>query len=140
MPVFYVTSLSPSIIPIAPSAAISYVSRCPYCKHSFSSISSEFLELTGGFAQSVSRQLQLFSGFLQVVLNEYTPSRGNLPEVRTGDHLAKLPYNFREPVYLKKVVLLNDQFPGYFHHVLVLFSKFFNVATLFLLNRISKNL
>uniref|UniRef100_A0A0N5ADM5 IgGFc-binding protein-like n=1 Tax=Syphacia muris TaxID=451379 RepID=A0A0N5ADM5_9BILA len=81
MPVFYVTSLSPSLIPHAPTSAISYV-----------------------------------------VLNEYTPSKGNLPEVRIGDHLSKLPYNFREPVFLKKVVLLNDQFPGYFHHVLVLYN------------------
>uniref|UniRef100_A0A7E4VDY0 Uncharacterized protein n=1 Tax=Panagrellus redivivus TaxID=6233 RepID=A0A7E4VDY0_PANRE len=81
MPVFYVTSLSPSIIPLAPTAGIDYI-----------------------------------------VLNEYSPSKAPLPEVRTGDHFSKLPYKFREPVYLKKVVLLQDQFPGFFHHVLVLFN------------------
>uniref|UniRef100_A0AC34FE89 Uncharacterized protein n=1 Tax=Panagrolaimus sp. ES5 TaxID=591445 RepID=A0AC34FE89_9BILA len=81
MPVFYVTSLSPSIIPIPPTDAVDYI-----------------------------------------VLNEYVPSKGPLPEVRTGDHFSKLPYKFREPVYLKKVVLIRDQLPGYYHHILVLFN------------------
>uniref|UniRef100_A0AC35G292 Uncharacterized protein n=1 Tax=Panagrolaimus sp. PS1159 TaxID=55785 RepID=A0AC35G292_9BILA len=81
MPVFYVTSLSPSIIPIPPTDAIDYI-----------------------------------------VLNEYVPTKGTLPEIRTGDHFSKLPYKFREPVYLKKVALIRDQLPGYYHHILVLFN------------------
>ncbi|CAI4224902.1 unnamed protein product [Auanema sp. JU1783] len=81
MPVFYVTSLSPSIIPLPPGSGIDFC-----------------------------------------VLNEYIPSKGPLPEIRTGDHFSMLPYRFREPVYLQKVMLLHDQLPGYFHHVLVLFN------------------
>ncbi|TKR80003.1 hypothetical protein L596_014143 [Steinernema carpocapsae] len=81
MPVFYVTSLSPSLVPLAPAFGVD-----------------------------------------RVILNEYAPSKNPLPEVRTGDHFSMLPYRFREPVYLKKVVLLQDQFPGYFHHILVIFN------------------
>lgn len=42
----------------------------------------------------------------QVVLNEYIPTKtkANTPEIRTGDHFAMLPYRFREPVYLRKVL------------------------------------
>uniref|UniRef100_A0AC35U2I1 Uncharacterized protein n=1 Tax=Rhabditophanes sp. KR3021 TaxID=114890 RepID=A0AC35U2I1_9BILA len=81
MPVFYVTSLSPSIIPTAPSSGIDYC-----------------------------------------ILNEYTPSQQPLPEIRTGDHFSMIPFKLREPVFLKQIVLLHDQFPGYFHHILVLYN------------------
>uniref|UniRef100_A0A914CRM0 Uncharacterized protein n=1 Tax=Acrobeloides nanus TaxID=290746 RepID=A0A914CRM0_9BILA len=88
-PVFYVTSLSPSIIPLAPLAGIDFI-----------------------------------------VLNEYAPSKAPLPEIRTGDHFSMLPYKFREPVFLKKIVLLEDQFQDYFHHVLVLFNPHGNPETM----------
>uniref|UniRef100_A0A1I7XUW0 Plastocyanin-like domain-containing protein n=1 Tax=Heterorhabditis bacteriophora TaxID=37862 RepID=A0A1I7XUW0_HETBA len=58
-----------------------------------------------------------------MILNEYVvPPKGPFPEIRTGDHFSMLPYRFTEPVYIKKVVVLHDQLPGYFHHVLVLFN------------------
>uniref|UniRef100_A0AC34R0Z8 Uncharacterized protein n=1 Tax=Panagrolaimus sp. JU765 TaxID=591449 RepID=A0AC34R0Z8_9BILA len=81
MPVFYVTSLSPSIIPNAPASGIDYI-----------------------------------------VLNEYVASKGPLPEIRTGDHFSKLPYKFREPVYLKKVALQDPMNQEGFYHVLLLFN------------------
>ncbi|PAV77862.1 hypothetical protein WR25_19989 [Diploscapter pachys] len=81
MPIFYVTSLSPSIIPVAPSSGVDYI-----------------------------------------VLNEFIATKGPLPEIRTGDHFSMLPYKLREPTYLSKVVLLHEQFPGYYHHVLLLFN------------------
>ncbi|KAK0403511.1 hypothetical protein QR680_016965 [Steinernema hermaphroditum] len=81
MPVFYVTSLSPSLVPLAPAFGID-----------------------------------------RIVLNEYAPTKNPLPEIRTGDHFSMIPFRLREPVYLKKVVLLQDQFPGYFHHILVIFN------------------
>uniref|UniRef100_A0AAF5D1F0 Uncharacterized protein n=1 Tax=Strongyloides stercoralis TaxID=6248 RepID=A0AAF5D1F0_STRER len=62
------------------------------------------------------------AGIDYVVLNEYIPSQQPLPEIRTGDHFSMIPYKLREPVFLKQVVLLRDQFPGYFHHILVLFN------------------
>ncbi|CAB3400260.1 unnamed protein product [Caenorhabditis bovis] len=77
MPIFYVTSLSPSIIPNAPGGGIDYV-----------------------------------------VLNEFVPNKNaHMPEIRTGDHFAMLPYRFREPV-----VLFHEQMPSFFFHVLVFFN------------------
>ncbi|KAK5985671.1 hypothetical protein GCK32_008751 [Trichostrongylus colubriformis] len=82
MPLFYVTSISPSIIPHAPLRGIDYI-----------------------------------------VLNEHSATTTNIPpEIRTGDHFSMLPYRFRKPVYLKKVVLLHDQMRNEFHHVLVLYN------------------
>ncbi|WKY16174.1 hypothetical protein Q1695_001114 [Nippostrongylus brasiliensis] len=82
MPLFYVTSISPSIIPQAPNRGIDYV-----------------------------------------VLNEHAQTGAtSAPEIRTGDHFSMLPYRFRKPVYLKKVVLLHDQMRNEFHHVLVLYN------------------
>uniref|UniRef100_A0A7I4Z5Z3 IgGFc_binding domain-containing protein n=1 Tax=Haemonchus contortus TaxID=6289 RepID=A0A7I4Z5Z3_HAECO len=82
MPLFYVTSISPSIIPHAPLRGIDYI-----------------------------------------VLNEHSATSTNIPpEIRTGDHFSMLPYRFRKPVYLKKVVLLHEQMRNEFHHVLVLYN------------------
>ncbi|WKY16173.1 hypothetical protein Q1695_001114 [Nippostrongylus brasiliensis] len=59
----------------------------------------------------------------QVVLNEHAQTGAtSAPEIRTGDHFSMLPYRFRKPVYLKKVVLLHDQMRNEFHHVLVLYN------------------
>ncbi|CAJ0610153.1 unnamed protein product [Cylicocyclus nassatus] len=82
MPLFYVTSISPSIIPHAPLRGIDFV-----------------------------------------VLHEHAQTSGSTPpEIRTGDHFSMLPYRFRKPVYLRKVVLLHDQMLHEFHHVLVLYN------------------
>ncbi|CAD6185326.1 unnamed protein product [Caenorhabditis auriculariae] len=63
------------------------------------------------------------SGVDYIVLNEFVPTKGNaLPEIRTGDHFSMLPYRLREPVYLKKIVLLNEPMPSSFFHVLLLFN------------------
>ncbi|CAJ0584631.1 unnamed protein product, partial [Mesorhabditis spiculigera] len=83
MPVFYVTSLSPSLVPQAPGAGIDFMTLNEYVKN---------------------------------------PTGNPLPEIRTGDHFSMLNYRFREPVTLKKVALLRDQFPGSFHHVLLLYN------------------